>query len=107
MPDTVSRPVDNWDAAAAVSCFYNVFHDMCTLLLEYYGKHISKPRGDLFEKATGLRVTPADQSSASLLVRRQTLLWRRPGDRIFSLSRSGLQLGGGGGAKGGSRCRAR
>ena len=37
-----------------------------TMLLEYYGKHIVQPRRDIFEKATGLRVTPGDQSSGFL-----------------------------------------
>ena len=68
MLDTVSRPfeVDNWDAEAEFNVLHRVSHDLCTMLLEYYGKHIVQPRRDIFEKATGLRVTPGDQSSGFL-----------------------------------------
>ena len=50
------------DAEAEFKQLHTVSHDLCTMLFEYYGKHITLPRRELFEKATGLRVTPADQS---------------------------------------------
>ena len=31
--------------------------DLCTMLLEYFGKHIVQPRCDLFEKATWMKVS--------------------------------------------------
>ena len=36
--------------------------DLCLMLLEYYAKHLSQPRRDLFKKANSLMITPSDQS---------------------------------------------
>ena len=33
--------------------------DLCTMLLEYFGKHIVQPRHDLFKKATHMKVSPS------------------------------------------------
>ena len=40
--------------------------DLCTMLLEYFGKHIVQPRHELFEKATSLAVSQS--SSAGFLI---------------------------------------
>ena len=40
--------------------------DLCSMLLEFYGKHIAQPRRDLFEKATGLPVNPGKPSHGFL-----------------------------------------
>ena len=40
--------------------------DLCFMLLECYSKHLSQPRRDLFEKATGLMITPVEQSTGFL-----------------------------------------
>ena len=40
--------------------------DLCSMLLEYYGKHIAQPRRDLCEKATGLPVNPGKSTAGFL-----------------------------------------
>lgn len=57
---------DNRDVEAELKASTTVLHDLCLLLLEYYGTHLAQPRRDLFQKAIGRLVTPADQSVGSL-----------------------------------------
>ena len=36
--------------------------DLCTMLFEYFGKHIVQPRRDLFEKATWMKVSQSSDT---------------------------------------------
>ena len=66
--DIVTRPddADSFHLAPSYRDLSFVTYDLCQTLFDFLGKHIVQPRRDIFEKATGLRVTAGDQASGFL-----------------------------------------
>ena len=44
----------------------SMVEDLCKMLLEYFGKHIAKPRRELYERVEGLPVNPGKPSHGFL-----------------------------------------
>ena len=61
-----TEDADSFDLASSHRGLSFVTHDLCQTLFEFLGKHIVQPRRDIFEKATGLRLTAGDQASGFL-----------------------------------------
>ena len=75
-------PADGLTAEQLLEQYQQSSKDLCSMLLEYFGKHIVEPSRDLFEKATKMKVSQS--SGTCFLTQVEASARWRPASRSSS-----------------------